>query len=82
MTRRKVPKVNPRHIAIANMYASGKYMTSKIASWYHITPKSVQRIAKKHGVLRTRAESNKLMAPYKDYSGLRVPPELKVLRGI
>lgn len=77
--KRKHPNSpNPQAAAIARLYATAKYTTEKLASIYGITPRQVQRIAKKHGVLRTNAESNKLMAPLKAYH--RVPAELRVGR--
>ena len=64
--------------AVSQLYASRHFTTEHVAKTYGITPRSVQRIAKKWGVIRTRAESNKLVAPLKHYH--RVPKELRVKR--
>ena len=66
--------------AIANAYKSGNFTTEQIGKTYGITPRSVQRIANKWGVIRTTAESNKLMAKFKAYHRMRVPDHLKVQR--
>lgn len=60
------------------MYLSGSYTTESIANQFGITPRSVQRLAKKHNVIRTQNESNKLMAQHKNY--YRKPEHLKVRR--
>ena len=57
---------------------SGKYTTQQLARKFGITPRSIQRTAKKYGVIRTLAESNKDVAPLKNY--YRMPKELKVVR--
>lgn len=67
-----------RNKGIVNLYASGSFMTERIAAIYDVTPKTVQRLAKDAGVLRTQAESNKLMAPQKNFR--KVPEELRVKR--
>lgn len=69
-----------RNKGIVALYISGNYTTQQIANNYHITPKSVQRVVKLAGVIRTQAEANKVAAPLKDYSRHRIPPELRVKR--
>lgn len=64
--------------SIANLYATGKYTTEQIAIWHKMTVRNVQRIAKAHGVIRSQAEANKLMAPLKHYK--KIPVELRVKR--
>lgn len=72
-------KLDPKqHSSIAKMYASGDFTAEYIAKTYDITVRQVQRIAKKLGVIRTLAESNKLMAKHKHYH--HTPPEFKARR--
>lgn len=63
---------------IANLYKSGQYTTEQIAKRFEIAPRTVQRIAKRTGVLRSLSESNKLVAPLKHY--YKKPEHLKVKR--
>ena len=67
-----------RNRGIIALYTSGMYTTEQIANNYNVTPKTVQRICKHDGVLRTAAESNKLIAPLKKYR--TIPSELRVKR--
>lgn len=67
-----------QHKSIAQMYDSGKFTVEYIAKTYNIGVRQVQRIAKKHGVIRTIAEANKMAAPLKHYR--KVPIELRVKR--
>lgn len=67
-----------KHTGIVNLYISGKYTTERIAQLYGVSVREVQRIATKYKVIRTIAESNKLMAPLKRYR--TIPPELKAKR--
>ena len=57
---------------IVALYKGASMTTEAIAARFNVSPRQVQRIAKKHRVNRTIARSNKLMAKYKDYSSLRV----------
>ena len=50
---------------ILEMYASGKITTTAIAKQFSLSTKTIQRIAQEGGVLRTRAQSNKLISPLK-----------------
>jgi 5-methylcytosine-specific restriction endonuclease McrA len=68
------------HKAIASLYKTGKYTTESLAKTYNVTTRTVQRIAKKHGVIRTQAEANKMVAPLKAYYRMRVPEHLKKQR--
>jgi 5-methylcytosine-specific restriction endonuclease McrA len=65
---------------IANDYKLGEMTTDAIAKKYNISTKTVQRVAKKLGVLRTLSESNKLISKLKDYSGHRVAVHLRKKR--
>lgn len=69
-----------RNKGIVALYTSGNYTTQQIADNYHITPKSVQRVVKLAGVIRTQAEANRVAAPLKNYSAHRIPPELRAKR--
>ncbi len=67
-----------RQVGIVALYKSGKYTTEQIAKNYSISPRQVQRIATKYGIIRTQAEANKLIAPLKNYK--TIPAEFKVKR--
>ena len=69
-----------RNEMIKSDYVSGETTTEKIAEKYHMSPRTVQRNMKSLGVVRSIAESNKLMAKYKNYDALRLPEELKAKR--
>jgi 5-methylcytosine-specific restriction endonuclease McrA len=71
-------KTNNKHVQIALKYKSGLYTTESLASQFSLSTKQIQRIAKKEGVIRTQAESNRLMAKYKNY--YHKPDHLKVKR--
>lgn len=72
-------KLSPElHKAIAKLYATGSYTTEHLASVYKVSARTIQRIATKHGVIRTQAEANKVSAPLKHYQ--TVPIELRVKR--
>lgn len=72
-------KLSPElHRAIANLYASGNYTTENLAKQYSVSLKTIQRIAKKFGVIRDQATANKLMAKHKRYH--TIPIELRVKR--
>lgn len=64
-----------KHQGIVALYKTGQYTTEQIAINYNVTVRQVQRIASKYGVIRTIAESNKLMAPLKHYH--TIPLELR-----
>lgn len=66
------------HKQIVEMYRSGNYTTAFIALKHGISVRQVQRIASKHGVIRTIDQSNKLMAKYKNYK--TIPDDEKVKR--
>ena len=65
---------------IVELYESATMTTESIAQRYSVAPRTIQRVAKAHGVIRTAIESNKLIAPLKDYSNLRKPDHLKAGR--
>lgn len=72
-------KLSPEiHKSIVQMYKTGDFTTEYIAKTYQTSPRNVQRIAKKLGVIRTQAEANKLMAKHKHYH--HVPIELRAKR--
>ena len=57
---------------IARIYVSAECTTEALAERFNVRPRTIQRIAKQAGVIRSAIESNKLMARFKDYSSLRV----------
>lgn len=65
---------------IINHYKNVTMKVEDLAKKYNVTVKTIQRIAKKHGVVRTVAEANKVTAKLKNYSSLRVPDHLKAKR--
>lgn len=67
-----------KHQGIASLYKSGQYTTEQIAKNYSISARQVQRIASKLGVIRSLAESNRLVAPLKNYRN--IPIEHRVVR--
>lgn len=69
---------NHQHSKILSMYLSGSYTTESIAKQFNITSRSVQRLAKKHGIIRTQAEANRLSVPLKSYH--KTPLEFRVKR--
>jgi len=67
-----------KHSGVVAMYKSGKFTTEFIAKTYNLSPRAIQRIAHKYGVIRTQAEANRIAAPLKNYH--HVPEHLKVKR--
>lgn len=65
---------------IADEYARFTMTVEKLAIKYNISTRSIQRIAKAKGVVRTIAEANKIAAPFKNYEGHKVPEHLKKKR--
>lgn len=66
------------HYGVVQLYKSGSYTTEQIAKNYNLSPRQVQRIATKYGVIRTQAEANRVVAPLKNYK--TVPLEFRVKR--
>lgn len=67
-----------KHKGVVALYTSGKFTTENIAKNYDLSNRQVQRIARNYGVIRTQAESNKLIAPLKHYR--TIPKEFRVKR--
>lgn len=67
-----------RNQSIIDLYKTARFTTEHIARTYGLTTRSVQRMLRDKGAIRTQAESNKLMAPLKRYH--RMPRHLKVQR--
>ena len=65
---------------IINHYVNVTMKVEDLAKKYNVTVRTIQRIAKKHGVVRTVAEANKVTAKFKNYEGHKVPDHLKVKR--
>lgn len=65
---------------IIEQYKNVTMTVTDIAKKYNVTPRSIQRLLKKHGVVRTIAEANKVTARLKNYDALKVPDYLKVKR--
>jgi DNA-binding transcriptional regulator LsrR (DeoR family) len=57
---------------IAEAYASGDFTTIHIASTFGLSRRRVQQIAKDYGVVRTRAEGNRVATPLKSRRRLRL----------
>jgi 5-methylcytosine-specific restriction endonuclease McrA len=74
---KKKDEHHKRQKAIANFYQSGKYTTTYIATTFGISTRQVQRIATQHGVVRTAAESNRVIAPLKRHPRIRKKPDGK-----
>lgn len=74
----KRKKSNEKHNSIAAMYKTAHYKTEDIAELFSISPRQVVRIATKYGVNRSKAEANKVSAPFKKYK--KIAPEFKVVR--
>lgn len=49
--------------AIVQAYRSGKFLTKQIAETYGVTPRTVQRIAKKWHCVRSHTDGNRVAAP-------------------
>lgn len=82
MSNRKNPEVFERferrldwEASICQLYMSRKFTTEHIAKTYGISSRSVQRIVKRSGVIRSQADANRVAAPLKHYH--RVPAHLK-----
>ena len=65
---------------ILKNYSEVTMTVTDIAKKWDVTPRTIQRIVKQHGIVRTIAEGNKVTAKLKDYSSLRKSPELKARR--
>lgn len=75
-------QLRSRDLKIVEEYVSGKITCENIAKKYGLTARTIQRIAKWNGVVRSVSESNKLMAPLKKYSDLKVPKDILKLRSM
>ena len=64
MTKKLTPTQNKE---IAELYASQRHTTERIAVLYGVSTRTVQRIAKANGVVRTIPQANKAMAKFKTY---------------
>ena len=53
---------------------------TEIAKKYGVATRSIQRLLKANGCIRTVAEANKVTAKLKNYDALRIPDELKSKR--
>lgn len=68
---------------ILNHYNNVTMTVTALAEKYGVTNRTIQRFVKTHGGnIRTVSEANKVTAKLKDYSGHRVPDELKIKRNI
>lgn len=71
---------NKRNELIAEEYKNFTMTVEKLAIKYNLSVRTIQRIAKSAGVVRTIAEANRLATPFKNYKALRVPEYLKAKR--
>lgn len=60
-----------RDAAIVSAYVKGEYTTEHIARRFGLSRSQVARIARRHGVGRTRAEANRVAAPLKSRRRIR-----------
>lgn len=67
-TRKKYPG---RDVDIVRLYASGKYMTEHIAKTFNLSPRRVQQIVKRYGVVRNIADANRVATPLKRKQRIR-----------
>lgn len=67
---------------ILNNYKNVTMTVTAMAKKFNVTNRTIQRLVKAHGLVRTVAEANKVTAKLKDYSKHRVPDHLKVKRNI
>lgn len=61
-----------RNQRITRAYQSCEFTTEYIAERYGITPRRVQQIAKQYGIVRTRAEGNRVATPLKRQRRIRL----------
>ena len=65
---------------ILKQYKEVTMTVTNLAIKYDTTPRSIQRLLKKHNAIRTIAEANRVTAKLKNYEALRIPDELKAKR--
>lgn len=65
---------------ILEHYKNVTMTVTALSEKYNVTPRTIQRLVKKHGIVRSIAEANKVTAKIKDYSSNRVADHLKVKR--
>lgn len=68
------------HLDILEIYINVTDTVENTAKKYGVTVRTIERVVKKHGAIRTVAQANKATAHLKDYSGMIVPEHLKVKR--
>lgn len=74
-------KLTPKdHLDILEIYINVTDTVENTAKKYGVTVRTIERVVKKHGAIRTVAQANKATAHLKDYSGMLVPGHLKVKR--
>lgn len=61
-----------RNKKIAEAYSSGQYLTEHIARAFGLSRRRVQEIAREQGVVRTRAEANRVASPLKSKRRIRL----------
>lgn len=80
LTPELAAELEKRNEQIKEMYLSKEILTQDIAKKFDISPKQVQRIMRKFGVVRTNKESNLIMADKKNYKNMRVPKHILEIR--
>lgn len=78
--QQRSPLISKRNELLVEEYKNFTMTVEKLAIKYNITTRSVQRICKEYGVIRTIAEANRLAAPFKNYEGHKTPDYLKIKR--
>jgi hypothetical protein len=67
---------------ILNNYKNVTMTVTDMAKKFNVTPRTIQRLVKKHGIVRTIEQANKVTAKLKNYDALRIPDHLKSKRNI
>jgi len=65
---------------ILRQYTEVTMTVTNLAKKWDVTPRSIQRLVEKHGIVRTIAEGNRVTAKLKNYDALRKTPEQKARR--
>lgn len=65
---------------ICRKYKNVEDTVTNMAKTYNTTTRTIQRILKGRGIIRSIPEANRVTSKLKDYSNLRLPEELKKKR--
>lgn len=74
-------KLTPQdHLEILEIYVNVSDTVENTAKKYGVSVRTIERVVRKHGVVRTVAQANKATAHLKDYSSMRVSEDMRVKR--